>query len=332
MAISPPFCHATTTMVKTDFPRWRMKSTQYSRSSTPPLPRALAALASCLTILGILCLIKNGHLGAITLQIGLASIACALLVIGLMLWLEYRRAPQLFNGLLTPRASAAQLFENLTAWPLPRHGQVLILIQGSYAKRIRRSVWLAFGIAIVLVISIPIVGGGPSAAHETQQAALLRKFVNFEFGVSASLFLVSGILSFFFLRKLLKSRIGIDALGLLYDDGGGEVQRYDWSAILTDRNSLLIGSHMVRLTPNGRSGADGRFAADPLRGYILARLPAASYVSHYRLVWAAACRSTFATRMWYGSAFAVFVLAEYLQLHPKLASPVRQAFVDWLSR
>jgi hypothetical protein len=65
---------------------------------------------------------------------------------------------------------------------------------------------------------------------------------------------------------------------------------------------------------------------------VLARLPASSYVSHYRFVWTAACRSNLTTRIWYGAAFAVFVLTEYLQSHPKLASPVRQAFVDWLSR
>jgi hypothetical protein len=137
---------------------------------------------------------------------------------------------------------------------------------------------------------------------------------------------------FIFLRKFLKSRIGADALGLLYDNGDGQIQRYDWSTVLTDRHSLLIGRHLVRLVPNGRTGADGRFAGDPLRGYVLARLPATSYVSHYRLAWTTARRSPFATRMWYGSAFAMFVLAEYLQLHPKLASPVYQALADWLSR
>jgi len=309
-----------------------MKSTQYSRSPTPPLSRVLAILASCLTIWGILCLTKNAHLGAITLRIGLASIACALLTIGLMLWLEYRRAPELFSGLLTPRASAAQLFENLTAWPLPRDGQALISIQESYAKRLRRSVWVAFGFAIILVIMIPLLGGGPDAAHVTKQAALVRKLVNFEIGVSVLFFVVWGIFSFIFIRKLLKSRIGIDALGFLYDDGSGQLQRYDWSAVLTDRHSLLIGRHLVRLAPNGRTSAEGRFASDPLRGYVLARLPASSYVSHYRLVWTAACRSNLTTRMWYGAAFAVFVLTEYLEAYPKLASPVRQAFVDWLSR
>jgi hypothetical protein len=320
------------TMVETDVPRWPMKSTQNSLSSRLALPRALAILASCLTIWGILCLTKNAHLGAITLRIGLASIACALLVIGLILWLEYRRAPELFSRLLTPRASTAKLFENLTALPLPRDGQILIPVQGSYAKRIRRSVWLAFCFAFVLVVSIPFVGSGPGAAHATKQAALVRKLVNFEIGVSASFFLVSGILSFIFLRRLLKSRIGTDALGLLYDDGDGQIQRYDWSTVLTDRHSLLFGRHLVTLVPNGRTGANGRFAGDPLRGYVLARLPATSYVSHYRLAWAAACRSTFATRTWYGSVFAVFVLAEYLKLHPKLASPVYQALADWLSR
>ena len=309
-----------------------MNSTQHPRSSTPPLPRALAILAGCLTVWGIACLTKNSHLGAVTLRIGLASIACALLVIGLMLWLEYRRAPELFSGLLTSRASAAQLFENLTAWPLPRGGQALIPIQYSYAKRIRRSVWLAFGFAIVLVIIIPLVGGGSGAAHANKQAALVRKLVNFEFGVCASFFLVSGIFSFFFLRRLLKSRIGIDALGLLYDDGGGEIQRYDWPAVLTDRHSLLIGHHLVRLGPNGRTGADGRFAGEPLRGYVLARLPATSYVSHYRLAWTAARRSTLSTRIWYGATFALLVLTEYLQSHPELASPIHQALVDWFSR
>ena len=309
-----------------------MKSTQYSRSSTPPLARALAILASCLTILGFLCLTKNAHLGAITLRIGLTSIACALLVIGLMLWLEYRRAPELFYGLLTPRASAAHLFENLAAWPLPRDGQALISIQESYAKRLRRGVWVAFGCGIVLVMLAPLVGGGPDAAHVTKQAALVRKLVDFEIGVSALFFLGWGIFSFIFVRKLLKSRIGIDALGFLFDDGSGQLQRYDWSAVLTNRHSLLIGRHLVRLAPNGRTSAEGRFASDPLRGYVLARLPASSYVSHYRLVWTAACRSNLTTRMWYGAAFAVFVLTEYLESHPKLGSPVRQAFVDWLSR
>jgi hypothetical protein len=97
--------------------------------------------------LGILCLTKNAYLGAIALRIGLTSIACALLAIGLMLWLEYRRAPELFYGLLTPRASAAHLFEYLAAWPLPRGGQALISIQESYAKRLRRGVWVASSVA-----------------------------------------------------------------------------------------------------------------------------------------------------------------------------------------
>jgi hypothetical protein len=42
------------------------------------------------------------------------------------------------------------------------------------------------------------------------------------------------------------------------------------------------------------------------------------------------CRSSLTTRLWYGAAIATFVAAEYLELHPKFAAPVREAILDWL--
>src|ERR1700736_14021 len=257
---------------------------------SPPLPRALAILGCCLTIFGVICLLKNSHLGAITLWIGLSSIIFALLIIGLMLWLEYRRAPELFSGLITPRASAAHLFENLSPWPLPKEGRAVIAIDESYAKRLRRGLWFIYGIAL-LPLAAALVGAGPGVAHMTKSEAAVHKLVNLELGFAALMILSCAVATSIVVRKRLRSRIGMDGAGILYDDGDGELQRHDWSSVLTDRQSLLVGRHMIRLMPDVWRPSVGQFPSDPLRGYVLARLPANSYVTRYRLAWTAACRS-----------------------------------------
>jgi hypothetical protein len=269
-------------------------------------------------------------LGTITLRIGLSSIIFALLIIGLMLWLEYRRAPELFSGLITPRASAAHLFENLSSWPLPREGQALIAIDESYAKRLRRGVWVGYGIALCFLASAPFVGAGPGGPHMTKSEAGVHRLVNVGFGLGALMILSFAVATAILVRKKLRSRIGMEDAGILYDDGDGQLQRHPWSSVLTDRQSLLIGRHTIRLTPDVRRPSLVRFPSDALRGYVLARLPASSYVTRYRLAWTAAFRSSLTTRLWYGAAIATLVATEYLKLHPKLAAPVRAAILDWL--
>lgn len=309
-----------------------MKSPKPSRSTTTPLPRALAILGSCLTIFGVICLLKNSHLGTMTLWIGLGSIVLALLIIGLMLWLEYRRAPELFSGLITPPASAAHLFENLSSWPLPREGQALIAIDESYAKRLRHGVWYTYGIALLFLAVAPLVGAGPGGPRMTKSEAVVHRLVNIEFCFGALMILSCAVAASIFVRKRLRSRIGMESAGILYDDGDGQLQRHDWSSVLTDRQSLLVGRHLIRLAPDIWRPSLGRFPSDPLRGYVLARLPASSYVTPYRLGWTAACRSSVTTRLWYTAAVGTFVATEYLKLHPKLAAPVREAILGWLTQ
>jgi hypothetical protein len=309
-----------------------MKSSNPSPSTPTPLTRALAILGSCLTIFGVVCLLKNGHLGTMTLWIGLSSIALALPIIGVALWLEYRRAPGSFSGLITPRASAAYLFDDLSSWPLPSEGRALIAIDETYAKRLRQGVWLAYGIALMSFAAALSIGAGPGAAHMTKSGMLAHRLINLELGFAAVMLLSCVIAIALFTRKRLRSRIGIEAAGILFDDGDGRLQRHDWNSVLTDRQSLLVGRHTIRLMPDVWRPSVGRFPRDPLRGYVLARLPASSYVSRYRLAWAALCRSSLTTRIWYGGAIAAFLAAEYLKLHPKLAAPVHQAIIAWLAR
>lgn len=294
--------------------------------------RVLAVVGIGLALIGIACLLRDARLGTPTLRIGLISIASSLLIIGLYVCLEYRRAPESFPRIFTSRASAAVLFQNLSPWPLPPEGHALIGLNESYAKRVRRALWLSYGVVAVFVAAAPLLGVGVEGVHITKCQIIAQRLVNVLFGSGVLVILCQVAVLTILARRGLKHRIGTDGTSLLFDAGDGVLQRHEWSSVLTDRRSLLVGHRTIWLIPPGGRPETGTFPTEPLRGYVLARLPAASYVTPARFAWTALCRTNLKTRLLYGAAVAMFAAVEFLKMRPDLARPLQKVFADWLTR
>jgi hypothetical protein len=126
----------------------------------------------------------------------------------------------------------------------------LIAIDETYAKRLRQGVWLAYGIALLSFAAALSIGAGPGAAHMAKSEMMAHRLINLELGFAAVMLLSSVIAIALLTRKRLRSRIGIETAGILFDDGDGRLQRHDWNSVLTDRQSLLVGRHTIRLMPD----------------------------------------------------------------------------------
>jgi hypothetical protein len=60
------------------------------------------------------------------------------------------------------------------------------------------------------------------------------------------------------------------------------VQRHAWNSVLTDgSSSLLLGKEVLRLT----TPQSCLFPVEPLRGYVLARVPCGNRINVIRLTW-----------------------------------------------
>jgi hypothetical protein len=117
-------------------------------------------------------------------------------------------------------------------------------------------------------------------------------------------------------KRLIRRRIGADQTHLLYDPGTGNIERYAWSAVLTDKFSLLIGRRAVLLVrPVGLRQAT-IFPADGLRA-ILSRLPPASFVGRGHLQWSAFRRGNLSLWTRVGFILAMAVLLLLKEWHPE---------------
>lgn len=126
----------------------------------------------------------------------------------------------------------------------------------------------------------------------------------------------------------IQTRFGVEESHLLYDPGNGEIERHDWSTVLTDKSQLLVGRHLVALGLY----KPPRFPRDSLRGLVLARLPQASYAKRWQVLWTAARRGNVPVIVG-AVGLASFVVSHLLlDFNPQWHAAIRTAVFGWVLR
>lgn len=176
-------------------------------------------------------------------------------------WVQYRARPEMFKR-------PGSWFDGLSLSPLRRGDVVWIDVDPAYERHVRLFLW-----AVSLWPLVPLAlwiyfGHRPQAAAYGRGALCSERLVDIMYGfvlvISVAVVIFTRIRS----RQLLLTRLGAEDACLLYDSGNGEIERHDWSSVLTDKSQLLVGRHLIALAHYKVP----RFPRDSLRGLVLARL------------------------------------------------------------
>jgi hypothetical protein len=296
------------------------------KSRIEPLPtRArLIALAAVACVLGgVVCLAVSPQPDAFPFRIGFGVLLFGVVLAAVGTVLEARRAPHLYTQ------SAKHLFENLTVWHLPVTGVDWAGIDLAYAKHVKRMIWMGYAlpaVALVLLLAaifyLPAVSNAGDPSRWTFFSVLMALFF--------ILAVASAIGSHRRLGRNLRRRLGADPTHLLYDPGTGEIQRHEWSTVLTDKSQLLIGRHLMLLVAPSGLVQTTIYQQDALRGLVLARLPPSSFVGAFRLRWKAFTRGNAELGIMVSLLGAVLAWQAFSMICPECLSALRGIVREWV--
>jgi hypothetical protein len=224
--------------------------------------------------------------------------------------------------------SASTLFDNLPEAALPA-GWV-----GVDPIQVKRAAWglrMLYAIPPLVIIAWLLAETmllRVDAAPEFRRAHLLVRIV---LGAAFLATVLGALWISAAARRGLQSRIGADSTHLLWDPGTGEIERHEWSSVLTDKSSLLIGRTLLPLTRPGLPPSS-IYSHDPLRGVILARLPLTSYVTRLQLVWHALKRGNVALWIMVGNAALCLAVSLVLAVEPEWLRASGAALRQWITQ
>lgn len=252
----------------------------------------LSVMATLLMGLGIGILLLSRSRQHWTLPIGLTAVGLAVVLIAMVVGTESRRLLRARKAARVGQPSATfPVFWNLPPAPRPVNRECLIPVEAQHRKSVRK--WLigsAAYCAFMIVMAVVFWVGFGSAATAAQHA--VRAMLLYIYGPALALvvivFLIDGLRRW----RSLKQRIGTDGSALLYDQGSGEVRRYEWDQVLANRRSLLAGAKMIPLYGGRRHEAPPIFPLDELRELVLARLPHSAFVGDLHFWWTALRRGS----------------------------------------
>jgi hypothetical protein len=280
-------------------------SAEKSRAE-PPLPtrNKLIALAAAVCVPGgVACLVAAAQPNAVLFRIGWGAIVVGVALAAVTIVLEARRAPRLYTQ------SPTHLFENLTVWHLPVTGMDWAPIDLAYASHLKRLIWIGYAVpAVVLALALSAIFDFP-AVLGAEEASRRSGIPGIAPAILFTLTMAGAIGSHRRLARYLRIRLGADSTHMLYDSGTGRIERHEWSAVLTDKARLLIGRRLIMLTAPSGLTRNTVYQEDALRGLVLARVPATSFVGTLRLYWKALTRGNL--ELCVTVVLAGFVLAVY---------------------
>lgn len=191
-----------------------------------------------------------------------AGIGCAIHVI----YAEMRRmrAAGMFGPLLGRTADAA--------WPIA-NGVQWIALDGDVCARLRRAPW-------VNLLFVPSLAAGVVLIKRLEAGSRLQWI----FGVAYGVVLVSVMVFIAWhvrmTRRMQALRIGTDGIHFWFDPGHGNAMKVPLNTVRVSGSHVLIGARILSLVDGWRRPI---FPLEPVRGYILARLPAESFVGPLRM-------------------------------------------------
>lgn len=256
-----------------------MEGDQRKSSKPSRVVQVLAVLVIVLIIVGVGLLRPFNKAPVTDLKVyfpGASLIALALLVGGITLGLEYRRDPTQFQK------TRAALLTDYPSLPLPSSGSVQLELDPTYIKQLKLQKWLIVVIPLLQLALLANLGMQYLSPHSLGVRTLPREVKLFDIAIGIGFLVYFSVIpsSMKTVSRATRRRIGADKGSLLYDAGDGVIQRFDWSLVMSDkRSTLLLGKKLVRLA-GPRAVA---FPAEPLRGYVLARIPEQNKVPNFQL-------------------------------------------------
>jgi hypothetical protein len=296
-----------------------------SAESSKAEPGWLKALVATMLVCvggGIAGLLAGARPGTILFLATWSAIMLAAAIATICAVILHRRG----QGAFSKPTSA--LFENLTPLPLPAEGPAWVSVSPGYAQRTRRMLWIWYVWPVLILMPLLFV---PDPAAESAHAGTrsmhrvleLLTWCAFVVTAAGAILVRRGI------NRHLRARLGADKEHLLYDPGTGAVERYEWSEVLTDKAALLIGRQIVPLV-RVSFGDIVPFPREPLRGFILARLPRASFVAPVRFQWNALKRGNASLCVTAVSLVLFGALCAVSELKPEWHHAVRDALMAWI--
>lgn len=293
-----------------------------SSKSEPTWLKGLAATVLVCVAGGVACLLAGARPGTILFAIALGVIVLAATLAIACAVILHRRGQNVFTN------PSRALFENLTALPLPAEGVAWVSVSPEYAKRIHRIMWISYAAPFLILMPLFLL---PDSAAESVHAGTrsMHRLLELITGVSFVVMAACVILAGRGINRHLRSRLGVDGMHLLYDPGTGEVERHEWSAVLTNKAALLIGRRIVSLVRSG-FGEIAMFPPEALRGFILARLRQSSFVPPIWFQWNAFKRGN--AELWVAAVSLVFLGSLHVasEFKPEWQRAVRDALITWI--
>jgi len=197
--------------------------------------------------------------------------------------------------------------------------EVWLNIEAKFVRQFKRAAWL-----MMVLLPAILFTQGWVLFHQPPNRAnlLLHHNATILLFISTSIALVVTMFCGFIIYCRSRERIGTNGGQLLLDRGYGAAARSDFSDVLVFRNMLLAGRRVINVC--SRRGVL-LYPSEQFNALILARIPAANFVSSLRF-WLAALRRGNGL-VW--SMVLLILLVIIVQLFPAVLSPGSSALKRW---
>jgi hypothetical protein len=298
-----------------------MDSKPLTPASTSPVTIALAVGVFVCVGGGLIAVVAgaSGQLAAGALFAGAILTVTAVV-------LEHQRSPNIFS--LTARSPFDAPADRVSA-PLRNEGESWISVDPTYAAYMKRMVRLAYFTPFFLLLPWLLMRHhfvDPSMPVGVRAVALMLEIL--VWGM-ALVMVVAVIFMRHALKRTLRTRIGANRTHLLHDAGTGEIERHEWSTVLTDKFHLLIGNRIVPMVRPWGLRQRAIFPAESLRAVILPRLRAESFAGRGRFMWNAFLRGNLSLWAAASTPCSMLVLQFLMKQYPEWFKAAREAVQAW---